>query len=250
MNRPAALRFLRPVLGWTAGLSLGFVALMGVAHTKPGRPLLTLMFGSHGATPAGAAAGGCPLGFDQAARDPAAKEAGRRRQVEALRGEGKAAARPALGFELDRATRADVEAWAAREGVTCVKPKAPMFGADLDCSNVAAERLPAASNGLGASSVWFQFDQADRLVMVRATHRAPDAQSAAKAIGDDVERLGREAGAPARRRGETSAEYLEAGLLRQARVEFAFHDYFAAATATKLRADEYVLTEEYRSLAD
>jgi hypothetical protein len=249
MNRPASLRYLRPVLGWATGLSLGFVALMGVAHTKPGRPLLTLMFGSHDAKGAGPTSG-CPLGFDKTAQDPAAKAASLKHQADRLRGEGKASARPALGFDLGQATRADVEAWAARQGVPCVKPAAPLFGADLSCADVAADRLPENSNTLGAKSLWFQFDQADRLVMVRATRYSPDSQIVAAALGHDVERLGREAGAPVRQQGEASAHYLEAGLLRQARVEFAFHDYYAAATATKIRADEYMLTEEYRSLPD
>ncbi len=246
--RTAIASRIRSVALWGAGLGLAFVALMGVAHTKPGRPLLALLFGAPGAGAAGRA-GGCPLGFDQGGGDPARREAGRLRRAEGLRGEGKASGRPALGFALDATTRAEIEAWAAKAGVSCVEPAAPLFGADLDCSNVASGRLHRDASALDARSLWFQFDEAGLLVGVRAARYTPDPGAAAAALGAGVERLGREAGAPARRRGEPSAEYLAAGLLRQARVEFAFQDYFAAATATKLGQNEYVVVDEYRSLA-
>jgi hypothetical protein len=231
------------------GLTVALIGLMGFAHTKPGRPLLALMFGPPGGKQAGQ--GACPLGFDKAAKaDPAQREEARQHRAVARRGQGKAAARPALGFELDKTTRADIEAWASSRGITCAKPAAPIFDSDLDCSKIKPGSLPRDASALGAESVWFQFDQAGRLMSLRAVRYGADAPAAATSLASSIETLSREAGAATKRTGEPSAEFLSAGLLRQTRTEFAFEDYFASATATTMRADKYMVVEEYRSLLD
>src|SRR5689334_9236405 len=85
----------RGLLFGALGLGLA-VALIGVAHTPAGRPLLNALRG----------APGCPVDF--AALSPAVLEAQRVRGLESRRGTEQEAGRPALGFELGVTDKAAV----------------------------------------------------------------------------------------------------------------------------------------------
>ena len=168
-----------------------------------------------------------------------------RAQSEKLRGAERALARPALGFALDQSTKTDVESWAKAHNIACTVPKT---GPDLDCAKVPAEILPQAGGGPVAKSVWFVFDSHDRLVSVTAIRYDSDPESAASLYNGKVKSLAQTAGPPSKGEGETSAEFLSAGLWRQARSAFAFNDYHAQTSVTHLRQGEFMFVEEYRSL--
>ncbi len=121
-----ARRMLRRVVQGTVALLVLGTAVIGFAHTKPGRPILKLLG-------MGKSAGGCPFGYDKPATAEARDKA-RLHFAKVHRGATRAADRPALGFALDTTSRADVVAWSAAHGVAC----APGKTADLACSEVAA----------------------------------------------------------------------------------------------------------------
>ena len=117
-------RFVKRALAAVVGLLVVFTVVVGFAHTRAGRPLLAFMaFGK-------AKGGACPLGYD-VAQTPAQKESSRRAFAASHGAAERAAARPALGFDLDRTTRADVRAWASAHGIAC---KEGRTGPDLDCA--------------------------------------------------------------------------------------------------------------------
>lgn len=217
-------------------LALVFVAVVGYAHTPPGRPLKMWMGRAFGMT-----ASSCPLGYD-VAQSPEEKAAARKGFALSHRGEQRAAARPALGFELDHTSRDDVTAWAERHGVHCERPRS---GPDLECANVPAEAI--ADGQVPPKSLWFSFDQRDRLVALVAVRKDGDAERISSAflqLGDHVKTV---AGAPAQVDGDGSAARLRSGLLVQSTVEFRFADYYAIARTSNV-GDGFVMTEEYRSL--
>lgn len=222
---------------WILVAVLGLaVAALAVLHSAPGRLLVPAFARSE-------AAAGCPLGFGRGA-SPEARAAARARHVGTST--GAARARPALGFSLDRTTRADVLAWARGQGVRC----GPSRGlGDLECAGVAGRALPAPATGpegeAPLDALWLEFDSGDRLVMVSALRKPPTAAAAHDVFTALTTRLAREAGPAASFDGRTSAE-LAAGPLRQASAVFRFRDYYATVRATNL-GQVFVVTEEYRT---
>jgi hypothetical protein len=221
-----------------ASLLAGLTAVIGFAHTRPGRPLLAWLGRTTGL---GAKAAGCPLGYDQSAT-PEQKQAARSRFAATHGGTATALNRPALGFQLDRTTRADVTAWAAARGVACEAGKGQ---ADLSCARVSDTLVPEAFRGVGAETVWFSFGADERLVSVIAVAQSDDAAAIQAAFNAITNTLDREAGAPARVEGSPDA--LPSGLLYQASAEYRFRDYYAVTRATNV-GKGFALTEEYRSL--
>lgn len=240
----AAPPSLKKVLWSVAGFLTASTALMGFAHTKPGRPLLALLSGGQKPALEQAKSGGgsCPMGFSKKS-DPAGRDLAFKEQADKLRGSERALSRPALGFTLDKTTKADVDSWAKANHITC---KVPKVGADLDCSKVPAELL--SQGGPAASSVWFTFDSHDRLVSLTAIRYDNDPSAAASFYSTIVNSLSKSAGPPAQIEGESTADYLSETLLRQTKSSFAFNDYHAQTSVTQLRQGEFMLVEEYRSL--
>jgi hypothetical protein len=238
MPRPPLGRVVKRALASILGLGVAFTAVMGFAHTKPGRPLLMLIKGSR------VARGACPLGYDVAAT-PEQKAAARRRFAATHAGAERAMSRPALGFDLDRTTRADVQAWAASHSIAC---RAPRSGPDLDCADVPASALPEPYRGATIASVWMTFGARDTLTSVTVVRRDRSAEAISAAFRGLASLLAREAGR-GMQSGDSSATTLGSGLLRQASAEYRFRDYYALARATNM-GDGFALTEEYRSLPE
>jgi hypothetical protein len=245
-ERPRASRALRASA--TAGLLFGvsFVGIVGFAHTEPGRPLLAVMGHLLGKSSV-AREGRCPLGYDVKA-DPVAKEAARRQFAATHAGRERVRARPALGFQLDETTRADVMRWAARESVKCVVPKT---GSDLDCSDVPADALPGRGSGPAFHSLWFTFGARDCLISAVGVRRDPRVEEVSTTFERVTLRISLAAGPPTTVQGDPTPPALSSGALYQASAEYRFVDYFAVARATNLGpAQGFVLTEEYRSLPE
>lgn len=215
-------------------------ALIGFAHTRAGRPLLARLTNLLG-KPAG-----CPAGYDTSQRSDAAREAARRRFAESHAGATPAQARPALGFILDRTTRAEILSWAQANGVRCERPRS---GNDLECISVPAALLPDAYQGATIQTLWVNFDGQGRLISLIAIRRERSPEVISAAYRSVNAGLAREAGPPSSQDQNGSSEFLLAGLLRQASAEYRFSDYYAQTRATNM-GDGFVLTEEYRSLRD
>lgn len=246
MLQPAVSRALRRTIVGLVGASALFVAVMAFAHTKPGRPLLHLMFGPGPSAQAkGESGDACPLGFGGTAATPEARDAARQQAVKKLRGQTPAAARPALGFDFEKTTRADVDAWAAKHSIKCQKPK---FGADLDCSGVPPRAFLDSQVGLEASSVWFRFDSHDKLVDVEAVHYTYDLDAGSSSFAGLLNTLTTKLGPPSNTLGEPTPEYLSKGLLSLARASYAFSDYRVDASAMQIAEGKYMITEKYKSL--
>ena len=143
--------------------------------------------------------------------------------------------------------RPEVESWARRHGVACHGRQGPQR---LVCAAVPGEALTPAPGALGVQEVYFQFDPAQRLVSVGTVRSSDDAGAAAGVQGAIVEDLSRRLGAPSSSRGEASASYLQGGLLRQARTEFRFSDYYATSSVTTMGSGRYVVSERYELLSD
>jgi hypothetical protein len=151
---------------------------------------------------------------------------------------GRAAARPAFGFQLDATTKDDVRAWGSAHGATCTDD---LGGAALRCehANVA--------DGPGADDAFFRFDPGGRLVGVDVM-RAPISAAEAQPLFDAVcARLGREAG-PASSMRRLDAKALAEPFAR-AGAEFRFADYAADVSAMNDEAGHVVVREQYRTLA-
>ncbi len=231
-------RFVKRALAAVVGLLVVFTVVVGFAHTRAGRLLAFVAFGK-------AKGGACPLGYD-VAQTPEQKESARRAFAASHGGEARAAARPALGFELDRTTRADARAWASAHGITC---KEARTGPDLDCAAVPDDALAAAFRGAPVVSVWLTFGARDTLTTVVVVRRSPDAAAISATFAAITAAVSSQAGPARMTDGDPSVERLSAGLLRQASAEYRFRDYYALARATNM-GNGFALTEEYRSLPD
>ncbi len=220
-----------------AALLVGLTAIIGVAHTQVGRPLLAYM-------PWGKAVKGvCPLGYD-APITAEAREAAQKRFAAQHRGEAMAVSRPALGFALAQATTADVLAWASAHGVTCQKPR---MGHDLECKDIKSNDLPAPDDGASVGSLWLDFGVDGKLVSVIALRRDKNVDAIAETFNMVKETVTQAAGPPVKASQEVVRTELLAGLLRQTSAEFRFANYYALARATHM-VDGFLLTEEYHSL--
>ena len=235
----------RMTLTTAAALVCAGIALMGIAHTPAGRPLLNLLARSGLMHLAGARAAGCPFGFD---RQASAEDRDRsiRAFAQAHAGSALASSRPAGGFLLGASTRPELLDWARHNRVDCH----PKGGSDdLECRAVPLGLLTQA----GASPsdtlelAWLSFDGAQRLAKVVVVQHLPDARSAWNTFSGLTSALAREAGHAPQATGESSVNGLAAGLLRQATAELRCRDYYALARATNL-GSSFLVTQEYRAL--
>jgi len=221
-------------LGLSAAVLVGAV---GFAHTPAGRPMLRAL--------GRVVHGGCPLGYDRALT-PADRERAAHVFARNHHGDRTAPQRPALGFALDKTTRAEIIATMAKQGVAC---SAARGAADLTCTNVPSETLAGASLTPPTRNLWFTFGAKQQLLSLVSISRAPAAAPISDAFLAAERTISEQAGAPTQTHGGTAPEALAAGLLSQESAEFRFANYYALARASNL-GESYLLTEEYRSLRD
>jgi hypothetical protein len=235
-----ALRAAKMAAASSVALAAAFTAVMGYAHTKAGRPLLVAL------RPVMSVMGGkCPFGYDIKAT-PEQKDAARIAFSRSHHGKETTAARPALGFKLDETTKGEVLAWAKQQGVACTEPK---VGYDVECRNVPDRLLPEGVRGASVSSLWLTFGGQGTLTSVVAVRNDPRAEVISHTFTRIKDDLAAEAGAPSKTEGSGAAAELSSGLLVQSTAEYRFKNYYALARAANT-GSAFVLTEEYRSLAD
>lgn len=209
-----------------AGVSLAAVGLMGFAHTEAGRPLLHFI----------ASSAGCPV--DLQGGDPARVEAFRAEQVRQQQGALAPKSRPALGFELGTARRADVEAWAKTVGADC---SAQRQGSVLSCRGVTVAKAPTIED------LHLQFDEHDRLVAVDAFRAESCDNDAIAHLQRTSQELTQRVGAATRVDGKLTSAYLAKDYRRSA---FSYHyeGYVARISATNLGARGVRVREQYQWL--
>jgi hypothetical protein len=214
----------------TATLVLG-TAIIGVAHTPWGRPLLQLpllsALGKHA---------GCPVGRIE----PAAFEQVRREKLAHDVGLATAAAHPALAFTLGQTHRSDVERWTKTEHASC---KAGFVATVLECDDVV---------GLGAPRIAhlrLQFDGQERLVAVDL-FRA-DAEGAAlvtrfQELGRELDaRVGPATGAV----GIPTLAFMKQSALQTVVRSYSYRDYVASLMLLNFGKRGLRLREQYQWLA-
>jgi hypothetical protein len=194
---------------------------VGLAHMRWARPLLQRL-------------GGCPLGR----ATPLQVEAAQRQAWHALKGAGRAPARPAMGFVLDRTTLPQLRAWADVRGLACEVQRG---GALLRCSHVPAAALTSGGAGV-YDDLSFGFRLADqRLVNVTALRTGLAAVETAARLRDIAGVLERELGAPTR-------QAMIAG--GPSFVQYRYADYLAGVTAMELPSRGHAVREHYMSGLD
>lgn len=156
--------------------------------------------------------GACPFGHDRP-RSAAAR--------------GVVASAPVFGVMLGRSSRADVERWARAEGVVCIARRSM-----LECRDVPDPQL-------APGTVWFELDESDTVVTVKAARRSSTLAPIASAFAAAEAALG---GVPLASTGSTAE--LSTGLFYQATRELRADGYSALIRATNM-GDGYLLTERY-----
>jgi len=212
------------ILAAGAVLTLG----MGLLHTKPARPLLMAL----------ARVGGCPVA------SPEDTATARYAAIEATRGSTAAPKRPALGFNLDTATRADVKTWARARGVTCEEKQE---GAELECRNVAATVLPESrSSNETYLQVTFGFHPNGHLQQVTTLTSRLSATEGSEQYSRSASALVSQLGTPMTGDPETSSAHLSSRPYATATVSYRYADYFATITAMSVPSG-VVVREQYLS---
>jgi hypothetical protein len=216
---------------WTgiAALSMTLGAAAGL-HTHAARALL-------------GGAQGCPWG--NAPPTAAKLEAQRVQVAAALKGAAttRATARPAFGFVLDRSTRSEVAAWAARSGATC---EAEIGGAAMRCE-LPAQNNVTEENGVSVRDAFFRFDPRGTIVGIDLMREGAAGEKAAVVLASISDRITRAAGPPTTVQGTADSAHL-GGYLDRAATEFRFADYAADVSATNLGDRGVVVREQYRSI--
>lgn len=199
------------------GVTALLVGGIGLLHLPAARPLLQ-------------AVGGCPVGREL---EPVARDAARDAALAPVLAGDPAPAHPAFGFELGRSPRAEVDGWAAANGVTCEG----LPGA-ARCGPVPAGALL----GMGSvDAVHFQFDARDTLVGVSTSRAARGPDAALLVVRDGAEGLAVALGDAPRLRGEDDPAWLAAGALNQVAREFRYADYRARVEATHLGQGRFLV---------
>jgi hypothetical protein len=206
----------------------GLTLVIGLLHTKAGRPLLAHL------------GLGCPV-----KASPEAVEAARINSARALRGTEAAASRPALGFALDTMKLADVKAWAAQKHVSCDELRVGL----IRCTDVPT----AAVGGTGPAINQLDFGfspSTEQLVNISAWRSGLSGPAAVAQMDSAVASLKEQLGDPTHEAGDRSARYLASGPMHTATVEYRFKDYLADVSATNLPGRGLTLREHYMSARD
>lgn len=215
-------------LGITTGIVALLVAVIGVAHTPFGRPLLRYIPGM----------GACPL--DAAPLTAEDRMRVRGDTLAALGGQGVATSRVALRFDLGTTARAEVEGWAAEHGLAC----APGRKLALRCTDVPSGALAGAvTEGVRFDELSFDFDLEGRLVTIEGSSHVADAQTAVDYVASRDASLRAALGAPSVMHGEADAKSVSRGPLSQISREFRRQDVRAKVVATNFGRGRFGLRE-------
>ncbi len=224
-------RIVRSLLA-LAGAIVVFVGVVGFAHTKKGRFLLAYIPGM----------GACPVGKPATAEQI---EVARAKGREAIRGTVAAKVRPALGFDLDRTTKADLLAWAAKNAVACTDDVKKLA---VTCRDVPASALEGATAPV--DQLYVSVNQEGRLKSVEAMRRAMSFDAAVELVDQRSAAVAEAAGGTTDRTGVTRGDELASGALRVAQAELRYTNYRFVVTARNQGGANPVVRERYQSIDD
>lgn len=207
-------------------------ALIGVAHTPWGRPLLRLPLLS-----ALASRAGCPVG----SIEPAAFERVRQTKLQGDVGTGAAAAHPALDFTLGQTRRGAVQQWAQAHQANC---KAGLVASVLECANVTS-----ADGGAPISQLRLQFDASERLVAVDLFRASSDDQALVLRFQELGRQLDASVGPATSSVGTPTLAFMKQSPLQTVVRTYGYRDYVASAMLLNLGKRGLRLREQYRWLA-
>lgn len=210
-----------------------FTGAVGVLHLPFAAPLLRLV------SPSSV----CPVQKGSPAAIDRAHEVGAqmvRDSAAAL-----APARPALGFALDTMRKGDLDAWAAKYGVTChsIAGNEPL----QKCVAVPPEAVGQPATFGTLEEVCFVFKSTGELVNVQTLRRGLDPQRAATIVAELERGASSVLGPPTTSGGEANAAYLGRSFLSTYVTVRTFKDYRVTFTATNLAPTGVMVREEYLS---
>jgi hypothetical protein len=157
-----------------------------------------------------------------------------------------APSRPALGFELDKTTRADLDAWAEKHGLSCTS-----IGGNESlrrCADVPASAVGEA-DGLGMlEEVSFELRSSGELVDVETLRRQLTPERAAVVASELEATAATTLGAPTQSGGEAKSVHLAHGFLSSYVAEHTYSDYRATVSATNMGKPGVMVREQYLSV--
>ena len=219
----------KKIASYAAISALSLTGIVGVLHLPFARHFLMRL-------------GGCPIGT------PEQTEASRRDAVRQARGIQSAPARPAIGFELDVTTLDDVRAWSNAHGLDCEEVRDHTL---VRCRDVPARAVDdALREGVFAEIAFGVSLSSGRVVAVTTARDRLSGAVAAEEMGTIAASLATSLGPPASSAGVADAGFLSAGDYHTATIEYAFTDYLATVTVTRLPGKGVLLREQYYSARD
>ena len=146
---------------------------------------------------------------------------------------------------LDQTSRPEIDAWAARHGLSCEN-----IGGNANlrrCSDVPAVAVgePEALGKL--EEVTFELRAMGVLVNVETLRRNLTAEQAATISAALEHGVAATIGAPSKTGGEATVAHLSHGFLSSYVAEHTFVDYRATVSATNLAQTGYMVREQYLS---
>ncbi len=215
----------------TGVVVLLFVAFVGFAHTKWGRPMLGMLSGVPG----------CPEGFGGG--DPTAVEEMRKASVVARSTPTPSATHPALmradgrALELGKTTRAEVTAWLGKVIDGC---KSVRDGQVVQCENPAVEL-----DGPAVGDLHFQF-VGDVLVAVDVFRANSDPHSAVGHLQQLSAAIAQHVGPATKTHGTLDAAWVGGAPLRQTSMHYNYKGYVAELSITNMGPRGVRLREQYQ----
>lgn len=213
-----------------AGFCAVATAVIGVAHTPWGQPLLKLPLLSSMASRAG-----CPVGTIE----PAAFEQVRRTKLKSDVGNDAAKAHPALAFTLGETRRADVERWSKTQKADCKTGKVDSV---LECSEVTLGAGPAITR------LRLQFDGQERLVSVDLFRSAGADDALVGRFVELGQELDQRVGPATSTVGDPTVAFMKRSPLQTVVRQYSYKDYVAKATLLNMGKRGLKLREQYQWL--
>jgi hypothetical protein len=230
---PARRRRLLRIAARVAAVAAALTGLMGALHLPFAAPVLRMIF--PGAV--------CPVmrgSPEQIDRAHALGAAAIRSAAVAP-----APARPALGFQLDKTGKGELDAWAASHGVRC----GSIAGNEnlQRCTGVPATAVGQPADLGPLEEATFEFQSSGQLVNVQTLRRHLTAQQAAHTVAALERSAAAVLGSPTSLGGEPTVAHLSRGLLSTYVATHTFTDYRATVSASNLAETGVMVREEYLS---
>lgn len=154
--------------------------------------------------------------------------------------------RPALGFTLEKTTRAEIDAWAKKHDLSCGNINGnPTL---RRCSDVPAKAVGEPESDGPLEEVAFELRGTGELVSVETLRRGIDPARAADVVGGLERSAASSLGPPSKSGGEPTTAHLAHGFMASYEAEHTFQDYRATISATNMGRSGVMVREQYLSV--